>query len=353
MGLDVAILVGKSSMPDADLGGADQVEIVEQIGAPTTFRLRYSLSIQAGDFPMLRDGRLDPGSELSVVVPVAGVQHRLVSGQVCGQELHMEHGSSNSWVEAIGGDVTMQMDREIKAKVWPPGTIADVVTGLLGKYPVTPDVEPLTAKLAEADHLFVQRDSDLRVLRRLARRYGCWFWVTTDLTGISTAHFRRPQLGGSTAEPLSINLDGTSLRKLDLEWDVERPTTGIASQLNLRTLAPIAGDVAKSPLTALGAKAFASVAAARGVQVIAPVDDAGDLKARTEAALIDGAWFVRARGETSARALGNVLRAHTVVQLDGMGTRHSGKYVVESVRHRVDAAAHVMQFTLARNAWEA
>jgi phage protein D len=351
MGLDVAILVGKTE--DKELAAADQVEVVEQIGEPTTFRLRYPLSIQAGDFPLLRDGRLGPGSELTVVAPVKGVQHHLVAGQVYGQEIHMEHGGGSSWVEAIGGDLTMQMDREVKAKVWPPGTIRDVISGILAPYQVKPDVEQLTTKLSEADHLFVQRDTDLRVLRRLARRYGCWFWVSTDAMGINTGHFRRPQLTGSETGTLTIHLDGASLKKIDIEWDVERPTTAIASQLNLRTLAPIAGDVQKSPLPPLGGKAFASIAKTRGVQIGAPVDDGGDLKARSEAALIDGGWFLRARGETSARALGAVLRTHTVVKLDGMGTRHSGKYVVEMVRHRIDAAAHVMQFTLARNAWEA
>lgn len=356
MGLNAAILVGKNPLPDAELGAADEVEVVEQIGEPTTFRLRYPLAVKSGDFPLLRDGRLDPGSELTVVAPAGGVQHRLVAGQIYGQSIHLEHGGAKSWVEAIGGDLTMQMDREVKAKVWPAGTIRDVITGLITSHKATPDVEALTTKLSEDNHLFVQRDTDLRVLRRLARRYGCWFWVSTNPLGITTAHFRRPQLGGSPAATLKINVadpDKPNLNKLVIEWDVERPTTAVASQLDLRTNASISGDVQKSPLSSLGKKGFHQIAGARSVQIVAPVDDGGDLKARSEAALIDGGWFLRARGETSVRALGTVLRAHSVVQVDGLGSRHSGKYVVAMVRHRIDAAAHVMQFTLARNAWEA
>jgi phage protein D len=353
MGLDVAILTGKAGSPDPELAGADQIEIAERIGEPTTFRLRYPLAVKEGDFPLLRDGRLDPGSELHVVAPVGGVQHRLVRGQIYGQKLHMQHGAAGSWVEAIGGDVTLEMDREIKAKVWDKVSVADAVTAILGGYGVTPDVESLSTRHDEDNHTLVQRDTDLKFLRRLARRYGCWLWITTAATGISTAHFRRPPLGGSPTATLKIHIDGANLGSLDLEWDVERPTAAVAAQLGLRDKQTLAGDVSRSPLAPLGSKAFADVAAARGVQVMAPVDDAGDLRARAEAALIDGGWFIRARGETNARSLGSVLRAHTVVAVDGMGKRHSGKYLVASVRHRIDAAAHVMEFTLARNGWEA
>jgi phage protein D len=351
MGLDVAIVTGRAATADAELAAADQVEIAERIGEPTTFRLRYPLSIQEGDFPLLRDGRIDPGAELGVVAPVGGVQHWLVRGQVYGQQIHMTHGAAGASVEAIGGDVTLEMDREVKAKIWDHVSVTDIVTAILGPYGVTPDVESLTTRHDEENHTLVQRDTDLRFLRRLARRYGCWFWVTTSASG-STAHFRRPPLGGSPTATLTLHLDGANLRGLELDWDVERPTTASAKQLGLRDKGTIDGDVARSPLSPLGARAFADIAAARGVQVVAPVDDVGDLRARAEAALVDGGWFIRARGETSTRALGAVLRAHTIVQLDGMGRRHSGRYVVSSVRHRIDATAHAMEFTLARNGWE-
>jgi hypothetical protein len=46
-----------------------------------------------------------------------------------------------------------------------------------------------------------------------------------------------------------------------------------------------------------------------------------------------------------------VIRAHTVVAVSGIGTRHSGKYVVRSVRHVINHAAYAMEFELIRNAW--
>ena len=45
------------------------------------------------------------------------------------------------------------------------------------------------------------------------------------------------------------------------------------------------------------------------------------------------------------------MRAHTVVELQGAGIRHSGKYFVGGVRHTIDADRHRMELELLRNAW--
>lgn len=110
--------------------------------------------------------------------------------------------------------------------------------------------------------------------------------------------------------------------------------------------------MARSPQKLLGDKALRDITGdTRSALVTAPVDDVGDLKSRGEAALIEADFFVTATGETTALALGAVLHAHTMVQLQGVGTRHSGPYFVSSVRHLIDATTHRMEFELVRNGW--
>ena len=41
----------------------------------------------------------------------------------------------------------------------------------------------------------------------------------------------------------------------------------------------------------------------------------------------------------------------TTVSLNGLGTRHSGQYVVSRVTHDITPADHVMTIDLARNGW--
>ena len=85
--------------------------------------------------------------------------------------------------------------------------------------------------------------------------------------------------------------------------------------------------------------------------MIAPVDDADDLKGRGEGALIEAGWFIRVTCSTSIRALGALVRPDALVDLQGLGKRHSGTYWVHGVRHVIDASAHLMELELYRNAW--
>jgi hypothetical protein len=81
-----------------------------------------------------------------------------------------------------------------------------------------------------------------------------------------------------------------------------------------------------------------------------PVDSAGELLMRAQALLTESGWFVRCEGEADVSRLHAVLRAGDVVQIDGIGSLNSGKYMVWSVRHTIGQDSHKMKFVLVRNA---
>jgi phage protein D len=352
VGLGVAIAVG--GVTDAELGAATLVEVHERAGAPTTFRLRFEADIGQGDLPQLVDPRRGPGSVLSVLLPLGGVTHCLVKGPVHGQRVHLEHGGDGSYFEVKGADRSSEMDREARSEVWDGVVDSDVVSTIATRYGFQADVEATPATRAEAKHTLVQRASDLRFVQRLARRNGSLFWISADGAGVETAHFRRPPLGGSPSATLEINRANPGVNALDLRWDVERPTSFEARQLELESKGDIDGSVSQSPLTALAAKDLAAITAdTRSALLDLPADEAGDLRARSEGALIDASWFVRATCEARLDAVGALVRAHSVVELKGAGSRHSGRYFVASVRHTIDATQHRMELELTRNAWEA
>jgi len=348
MGIGVAILVdGKAD--DALVPAA--VEVTERVGEATVYRLRYAIDIDDSDLPMLLEDRLGPGSDLAVVASVAGANRVLARGPVTGQQIHLAHGGTGSWLEVIGSDRSVEMDREVRAQVWDDVTASDVVRTVAARYGLEVDAGETEPRHVEAKHSLVQRDTDLRFVRRLARRCGFLFWID-DVDGVETAHFRRPALDGEGAARLVINRAGATVDALDIGWDVERPTSAVGAQLDLGDKNDIEGAVATSPLTALGAEPLAAIAAGtRTVQIVAPVDDAGDLKGRGEGALIDAGWFIRASCSTTAHRLKELVHAHSLVEVQGAGTRHSGTYYVGGVRHVVDDVAHVMELDLYRNAW--
>ncbi|MBN1875046.1 MAG: hypothetical protein JXA33_12510 [Anaerolineae bacterium] len=350
MGLEIAIAV--EGQVDAELAEATTVEVDERMGEPTTYHLSYPVDISEDDLPLLVDSRLNPGSELAILATTDQGTVCLVKGPVHSQQIHLQHGGAGSTVVVTGVDTSLAMDRESRIVQWADVADSDAVSSIVATYGYTPDVETTDAGHFTDKHTLIQRDSDLRFVKRLARRNGFLFWITCDETGIETAHFKRPSLDGDTTAELIINLASPNLDNLDISWDVERPTSVIGVQLDLNSLTTMDGSVAVSPQTILGNQGLAAITGdTRSVHLLAPADDTGDLQARGRGLLIDADWFIQATCETTLHALGRLVRAHTLVNLRGAGSRYSGIYFVAAARHRIDATAHRIALTLVRNGW--
>jgi phage protein D len=245
------------------------------------------------------------------------------------------------------------MDRQARSAIWTDLTDSDAVTSVLSSYGLTPDVESTSARHDETGHPLVQRESDLAFVRRLARRNGYAFWVTSAAS-VATAHFRSLPVGDQPAVTLTVNRTPPHLDGLDVTWDTERPTSVEALQLDLLTKEDIDGAAPQPPLTSLGKDDLGSITGdTRSMYLAAPADDAGDLRARADGALVESSFFVRATGSTTRERVGRPVRAHTVVRIDGAGSRHSGSYLVAGVRHTVDEGGHRMDLELLRNGWGA
>ena len=191
------------------------------------------------------------------------------------------------------------------------------------------------------------------VVRRLARRNGCWLWLEYDpVAAIPTARVERPPVNEPAAIHFYLAGPQRNLDKASIEWDVERVVATDAAHRDPFGATDMDGAADRSPLTGLADQALADIATiTRKARLSVPVDDAGDLLVRSEAALIEAGWFVRAGLSIRAAVLKRVVRAHTVVELHGAGSRHSGKYLVARVAHRIDDADHWMDVTLMRNGW--
>jgi hypothetical protein len=350
MPLGIAISVGGAA--DAELSEAAQLVVEEGLAGPTRYQIVYAADIADGDIPLLADGRLDPGSELSILADAPDGPQCLVKGPVSGQLARLAHGGGSSSVEVRGHDTSFAMDRETKATMWADVTDSEAVSTILAGYGYIPDVEATAARHLELKHALVQRGTDLEFVRLLARRNGAHFWISCDPIGIETAHFRRADTAQAPARTLAINQDPPAITELEIEWDVASASAAFAQGVDPASKSVLSGDVAASPLAPLGAEALGGLGSGpASLHLAPPADDAGDLAARAEAALIEAGWFVRARCSTSVQAAGGIVRAHSVVAWSGAGARHSGSYYVAGVRHRFDEEAHRMELSLIRNAW--
>src|SRR5262245_52311912 len=115
-----------------------EIEVTERIGEGTTFRLRLPVAIaDDGDLPMLADSRIDPGAEVMILVQTAAGKHCLVKGLVHAHDIHLENGGDGSYVDVLGADKTIAMDRKNKVAVMPDGTASDAVHSVLSGYGLT------------------------------------------------------------------------------------------------------------------------------------------------------------------------------------------------------------------------
>lgn len=351
MGLGIEISV--NNVPDSGLANSvAMVEVEERMGQAASYRIQFAADISEGDLPLLTESKLDAGSELAVNVPIDSGKACLVKGPVTGQYIQLKHGGAGSVLEVRGSDKSVVMDREAKSSIW-SGTDSDAVSAITATYSLVPDITTTSATHFEDKHTLIQRCTDLEFVKQLARRNGFLFWISCDEFGVETAHFKRPPVEEVTDTELVINFDSPNIEQLDIEWHIERPSSVSALQLDLNALSDIDGNVAATPLPLLASQGVNTISSeTRSQYLTAPSDDSGDLMARGEGALIDSGWFIRASCQTNYAVLGQLVRANTVINLRGAGSRHSGRYYVAAVRHVIDAVAHKMEIELLRNAWE-
>lgn len=343
-----------AALPDPGMPQPALIEVVEAVGASTVFSLRFDLNVEEADLPLLLDARLGPQADLAVRVPDGDGLAVLVRGPVSGQRIELLTGGGGSSLVVLGSDLGITLAREHKVRVWPSTTDAAAITELVAGAGWLPQIDlPGGAVHDESKNTLVQREPDLQLLRRLARRNGCWFWFSYEpTTALATAHVQRPPVDEAPAVVFHLSGAERNIESANIEWDCERVVVAQALHRDVFSGADIDGSLDRSPLTGLADTALVDIVPQPvSAQLSLPVDDGSDLLARSEGALIDDGWFVRATLSVSARKLGRVVRTPSLVELAGAGTRHSGKYLISKVVHHIDDADHLMDVTLIRNAW--
>jgi hypothetical protein len=332
------------------------LEVEENADLPGAIQLTLPVIASSGDLTFVDDSRVQPFSNIAVVVtPTSGSAQCIFDGYVLSHKLHLERGMVSSKLEVWGQDASWLMNLEEKATEWVDVTDADVAASIFGQYGITPaddNSQNDSPAHTEDGHSLMQRATDIAFLRSLARATGKLCRVTcADQPGARTGYFARPDLGGDPVVTLDLNdPDNWNVGPLDLNWDVTGPTSVSASQVFLGE--PDASvDVSDSGLPALDARDLATYSGqTTSVLLAAPADSADELTLRAQGLLEDANWFARCEGEADMSRLQMVLRAGSVVAIEGIGTLYSGNYLVWSVRHTLTGDSYKMRFVLVRNA---
>jgi phage protein D len=357
------------------------LEVEENVEMPGAMQLNLPVNrSDSGDLTNVADSRFKPLANIAVVAtPAAGAATDLAGaaasalgiggggssaaqcifdGYILSHKLHLEKGTTNSTLVIWGQDASWLMNLTENVKEWVDVTDGDVANAIFGDYGISPaddNTSDDSPSHTEDGHSLMQRGTDIQFLRMLARRNGKICRVACkDQPGQRIGYFAKAKLDGDPVLTLTVtDPENWTMEAMDLEWDVTRPTSVIARQALFTDDDEdgVSGDTSDSGLNSLGDRALADFAGKpMTVLLAAPVDDGGELSLRAQSLLREADWFVRCEGQADVARLNAILRADTVVEIDGIGTLHSGKYYVWSVRHTITADSHKMKFVLMRNA---
>lgn len=357
------VMLGESAQP-ADAAFYNllaTLEVEENADLPGAIELTLPIATHrangADDLTIVGDDRFKPFARVAVVIGVTGSADACIfDGCVLSHRVHLDRGTTASTVKVWGQDLSCLMNLVETAHEWTDSdaTIAQTIfTG--SPYNFRASVTDDTGQHPDSGHTVMQRGTDAQFLRERARRAGKLFRVSAiDRPGKTnnTGYFIKPDLSASAATTLILNpVANANVDSLDLEWDVARPSEVLAKAL-LRAKDPVDGGTTDSGLTKLEQRSLGDLVGTNVTKMMlaTSVDSAGELTDRARAVLRDAGWFVRCEGEADLARLGVVLRVGSVVQLDGAGKVHSGKYFVWSVRHTITTTSHRMKFVLMRNA---
>ncbi|HTW98470.1 MAG TPA: hypothetical protein VMD59_06825 [Acidimicrobiales bacterium] len=361
MSLDVQLCVAQSAVPTAFYDAIARLEVQESSDRPGVLLLELPANrTSAGDLQFVGDGTFEPMTSITLTVTpsAAGAAAQCIfDGYALSWRLHLDRTSTASRLEIWAQDASLLMNLDDKVLEWSGQTDGEIANTIFESYGFsaaeanTNDDSPIH----DPDgHTLFQRSTDLQLLRGLARRGGKQCRVgCTDTPGQRTGYFVQPSLDAAPVTTISL-VDPTSwtVDRLDLDWDVMRPTEVDASQVDLSQSSDTGTDVsaASSGLDVLAQRDYASYFGQSSTFVLTAPADVADLSQRATAVLADSGFFVRCSGEADAERLGTVLRVGDVVALAGAGSLHSGNWLVWDVRHSYALDSWKMAFTLVRNA---
>lgn len=353
---------GATAADDAFYASMTSLEVEENADLPGAVQITLPIATQGAsgseDLTQVGDEHFKPYGRIAVVVtPEGGTAACIFDGYVLSHKIHLDRGTVSASLQVWGQDASCLMNIKDQVKRWTEkdGVIANRIFEDYGFEKDGGNTAEDSPDHNDDGHALIQRGTDAQFLRDRARRNGKLFRVAgRERAGQITGYFIKPNLSETAIATLTLNPEaGSNVDELDFEWDVARPSTAVGDVL-LETKTPQHTSTTESGLAVMDSRSLSDFInnSQRVMETrLTPVVGSGDeLRQRATSLLREAGWFVKCHGEVDLARLGVVLRAAKVVQVNGAGRLHSGKYYVWSVRHTITAQAHQMRFVLVRNA---
>ncbi len=353
-GAAFTLLIGMVPAPPEVVEAVQEIEVEASTEVASVFRLRLGTAqTSIGDWSILDLDLFRPLLPVGVRIQTGiGVPEAIINGYVARQQVTYADEPGRSVLEVTGMDATLLMNLQEKVTAWPNMPDGAIAAAIFGQYGVVPQVQPTAPVLVEPEGTTIQRGTDIRFLRRLAQRNGFSCYVQPEpLTGLEMGYFQPPQLFGLPQAVLSINMGPeTNVTGFTVHYEMARPTTVIASSLDVTTKSPqpaLAPAALQVPLGVEG-----SLTRVTPPPIVRPVETglmrSAELQGAAQAIVDRSTWAVVAEGTVGPDV--GVLRPGGLVNVRGVGRVFNGSYYLTRVRHTITRDSYQQWFEARRNA---
>ncbi len=353
-GISYTLLIGMVPAPQPLLDALQEIEIDCSVEEASVFRIRFGITkTEIGDWSILD---LDPFKPL---LPVSirlqqgvGVPQSVINGYVTEHTVSYAEQPGSSTLDVTGMDATLAMNMTESVTPWPNMPDSAIAAAIFGTHAIVPEVDPTSPVLVEPEGTTIQRGSDIRFLKRLARRNGFDCYVQPEpVSGLDVGYFRKRASNGIPQAVLSVGFGAdTNVGEFKIRYELTKPTAAIAAGLDVQTKAPQPALAPAALELPMGLEGTLMRELPPGI--VRPADTGlprtAELQNAVQAIVDRSSWAVTATGTVGSDV--PVLRPGGFVNIRGLGRLYNGSYHLTRVRHRIAAGEYTQQFEAQRNA---
>lgn len=355
MPIAYTLLIGFVPAIPAVVDAIQEIEVESSVDEASMFRMRLGIAQTAiGDWSILELDLFRPLVPVSIRVQSGlGAPEAIINGYVSQQQVTYADEPGQSTLEVTGMDATLLMNLQEKVMPWPNMPDSAIAAAIFAQYPpIVPQIQPTPPVLVEPEGTTTQRGTDMRFLRRLAKRNGFDCYVQPEpLSGVDMGYFQPPSLLGLPQAVLNVHMgEQTNVIGFSVRYEMLRPTTAITAGLDVATKAPqpaIAPVALQVPLGLEGA-----LLRVLPPPIVRPADTgqmrSPELQTAAQAMVDRSTWAVVAEGQVPVGV--GVLRPGKIVNIRGVGRVFNGSYYVTRVHHTITPDSYTQRFEARRNA---
>lgn len=349
------LIDGEQASPDL-LDAIQQIEVEDHADMADMLRLHIAIGVKkgCGDWSVVDQDLFSRLARIRLTVTVSsGPAEPLIDAYTIETSADFSNQPGQSVFTVVAMDPTVLMNLEEKVRPWADMADSDIATAIFGEYGFTAKVDQTRPSRQQVDSTIIQRGTDIRFLRQLARRNGYECYVEMNpSTGTIEGHFHPPRLDQPSQGVLSANMGlATNVNSFNARYDMLRPTRAQVIGLDIESQDDQPAKVESMALAGLGKEPALNGDRPRRVLLSGTgLALTGELQTYAQAVVDRSAWAITADGELNTVAYGGILRAKRPVNVRGAGKQFSGTYYVQRVTHTFSGDGYTQRFTLRRNA---